>query len=467
MEDHALSSLRGLKNDEIPGTGRVDIAPVDKETDLERRRRHARELDQEFHFVLGISGELYYYQAGRYLPGGEELISHVCERRWPEDTKPITTADIHDIIAITRRRSWRGPDDPFCLEPGKVILQNRVWDVESGEMYPHDPEYMSLSKLGVFYNPEATCPVFDKYFDACFPPEHPDSTRNKQILLEMLAMCILPISFQKMHILHGSGGNGKGLFLRILRAFLGGVANVSGVSLRELEEGRNAHATYGLYGQLANVSGDNSEEDIKHVGTIRTLTGGDVVTVNPKNRDTFSWEPTLQLIFVFNRLPRIDDHSDGLARRIQVVEWPVSFVGREKIEYEDIATDPRELSGILNKIIPIAQKLIQKRRPIYATDSPQETQRKWMLRSDSFFGFCDECLVFGSQEEIATLDLYKAYADYCMDMSYDPLSITMFGRRMAERTGQNTRPRKREGKSVRIWYGVGLKALPQGNQSRL
>ncbi len=91
---------------------------------------------------------------------------------------------------------WQGDPDPVLLD--------------------HHPEFMSTVRLPIDWDPAATCPLFDAFLEDAVPED--DRDRAWQVLGYLL-MSGNPL--QRMFMLTGTGGNGKGVYLNVLRAMLG------------------------------------------------------------------------------------------------------------------------------------------------------------------------------------------------------------------------------------------------------
>jgi P4 family phage/plasmid primase-like protien len=216
---------------------------------------------------------------------------------------------------------WGGDPDPVLLE--------------------HHPEYMSTVQIPVPWDPTATCPQFDAFLTSSVPPD--DLDRAWQVL-GYLVMSGNPL--QRMFMLTGSGGNGKGVFLNIVRALLGD-DNFAAVPLQDFSENRFSSAE--LFGKLANICGDIDSTFIQSTGRIKELCGDDKINAERKGEHPFKFLFWGKAIFSANAIPGAADSSRGWLRRWEVVEFP----------YAPTKPDPdlsariirSELPGILVKAV--------------------------------------------------------------------------------------------------------------------
>lgn len=189
---------------------------------------------------------------------------------------------------------WAGDPDPTLLE--------------------HHPEYLSTVQLPLEWDPTATCPLFDAFLESAVPED--DRERAWQVLGYLL-MSGNPL--QRMFMLTGTGGNGKGVYLNVVRAALGD-DNTSAEPLHDLSENRFSAAE--LHGKLANICGDIDATYIQNTARIKELCGDDRMKGERKNERQFYFKFWGKAIFSANAIPGASDSSKGWIRRWEVVPFP-------------------------------------------------------------------------------------------------------------------------------------------------
>ena len=140
-------------------------------------------------------------------------------------------------------------------------------DVQTGELLPHSPDWLSSLQIPIDYDPTAECPNIDRLLAQVFPND------ALQLAWEVLGDGLTADrSIQKAILLVGEGGNGKDTFLALYSNFVG-LGNVSNVSMQDLEENRFAVAR--LQGKLANVCGDLGANRLPGTAVFKAITGND------------------------------------------------------------------------------------------------------------------------------------------------------------------------------------------------
>ena len=216
---------------------------------------------------------------------------------------------------------WAGDPDPVLVE--------------------HHPEFMSTVRLPVDWDPTATCPLFDEFLSAAVPPD--DVERAWQVLGYLL-MSGNPL--QRMFMLTGTGGNGKGVYLNVIRGMLGD-ANTAAEPLHDLAE--NRFSTAELHGKLANICGDIDATFIQNTARIKELCGDDRMKGEHKNERQFYFKFWGKAIFSANAIPGASDSSRGWVRRWEVVPFPYAPTKPDPTLSDRIVAS--ELPGIVARAI--------------------------------------------------------------------------------------------------------------------
>jgi P4 family phage/plasmid primase-like protien len=213
----------------------------------------------------------------------------------------------------------------------------------------HHPEYLSTVQLPIEWDPAAECPEFDDFLAAVVPED--DRDRAWQVLGYLL-MSGNP--FQRMIMLTGAGGNGKGVYLNVVRGMLGNM-NTAAEPLQDL--GENRFSTAELHGKLANICGDIDATFIEKTARIKELCGDDRMKGERKGETQFYFTFWGKAIFSANAIPGAADSSRGWIRRWEVVPFP----------YTPTKPDPSLSDRLVSSELPgIAVKAVYALRDLMA-----------------------------------------------------------------------------------------------------
>jgi putative DNA primase/helicase len=272
----------------------------------------ARAVLEQGPLMIDPQGVFWVYAGGVWRPDDtgqrvrRRIVSLLGERYRPSHHRTIrevlsTTAPEFDLQPTPKVINFRNGMLRWPADPDPVLVE-------------HHPEFMSTVQLPIDWDPAATCPMFDAFLESAVPAD--DRDRAWQ-LLGYLLMSGNPL--QRMFMLTGTGGNGKGIYLNVVRAMLGD-ANTAAEPLQDLAENRFSSAE--LHGKLANICGDIPATFITNTARIKELCGDDRMKGEHKNERQFYFLFWGKAIFSANSIPGAADSSRGWTRRWEIVPFP-------------------------------------------------------------------------------------------------------------------------------------------------
>lgn len=296
--------------------------------------------------LVDDAGEFWVYQDGVWRANTVEVRRRVV-RLLGERHRPAHTRTAFEFLASICDRFEVAPV-PSLINMRSGLLR---WAADPDPLLiGHSDECLSSVQLPVEWDPEARCPNFDAFMESVLPDD--DRDRAWQVI-GYLMMSGNPL--QRLFLLIGGGGNGKGVFLNVIRALLGD-ANFSAVPLRRFAETQFASA--GLHGKLANVCGDIDAKFIEDTGRIKELCGDDKIDAERKGKDPFKFVFWGKAIFSSNAMIGASDPSRGWLRRWEVINFPYT-PRREDPTLSARCTTPEELAGIAAKAITALRGLMR------------------------------------------------------------------------------------------------------------
>lgn len=205
-----------------------------------------------------------------------------------------------------------------------IAFENGVLDATTGELHPFSPDYIILNKIPWNYVPGA----YDKTTDETLNRICSNNHEIRLLLEEMVGYCFYRSNkFRKSFILTGKGKNGKSTFLKMLRYALDKDSddNVSSLDLNDLDE---RFSKVRLYGKLANIGDDISEDDLhgKGISIFKKAVTGEAFNVEFKGQDSFDMKSYATLIFAANTIPRFSGNGlTAIKDRLVIIPFNARF----------------------------------------------------------------------------------------------------------------------------------------------
>src|SRR5208283_2466142 len=261
---------------------------------------------------------------------------------------------------------------------------------------------------------------------------------------------------QPIEMLIGPGMNGKSVLLASMAVSFGDYAGtLNGESLTTTSRGKVREDLAQLVGKrFVSVSevGKGStidEEVVKHV------TGGsrEPLKVRKFYGSFFDFFPKCKIFWSFNHLPKVQDMTHSLWRRIKVVPFEEVISDAEKREMNEIISEhDEERSGILNWLIAGFNDLIKTGNFNWCNAVKTRTN-EYKEDVDDLKPFMDEVLERWIPAEhidqIMPLDfkekasvVHDCYLGWAFEHGYTrPKSLTEFGTEITERIGRENKER--------------------------
>lgn len=375
--------------------------------------------------LIYMSEAFYAYTAGYFkeldertevrLPAGQYLV-----RQLGEKTTSTAVTSLLDLVKDFCPVS----SDAMAPDKGLICLTNGTLDTHRFRLLPHDARYRLTTKVPIEWSETAQCERWETFLSELFRDDI-DREQKIRFLQEFAGYCLVPdVSQHKFLWLIGGGGNGKSVFLNILRRLIG-EANVSNAHLDRLDD-KGVRAE--LQGKLVNISSEMSAEVTIADGYLKEIVAGDVIEAERKYKPSFSFRPYVRLIGATNHLPRLLDTSDGFFRRAVVIQFNRQFTGEEcdpLLEEKLVA----ELPGILRWAVDGLRRL-RSRGHFEIPPSSNALLARYRVEADPVALFAEERLERSSDGRVRTADLYDHYEAWRERNGFNRLNIATFGKRL-------------------------------------
>ncbi len=211
-----------------------------------------------------------------------------------------------------------------------IIFKNGIYNVTTKQLDPFSPDFVFESTIGVNYNPDAVEPVFpdgwtfSKWIDIAMGGDE----EKKKLLWQLIASTIHTNkpSGHVAFLFSRVGSSGKSTFQKLLENLVG-KENTVALRLKDIE---NRFDNSRAVGKALVIGDDNSPKDYNpDSANLKTMATGDPLKVEAKGENAQTHNLSCQVVQSMNGLPNFGDVTDGLTRRLRIIEFKKSFKGAE------------------------------------------------------------------------------------------------------------------------------------------
>lgn len=391
------------------------------------------------HHIKRINNQLHLYKDGIYIPGQQEIeaemIKHIPQLNRAKRTEVLAYLDI-----LIR-------ENTSATEAHWIAFRNGLLNIHDNTFIPFSHEHIITNKIDWDYNPNAYDELTDKTLNnlAC------GDEQIRMLLEEMVGYCMFRRNeLGKAFILTGSGSNGKSTFLNMLKTMLG-KRNVSALDLKKLND---RFSTVMIFGKLANIGDDISDEFITDAADFKKIVTGETIDAEQKGQPKFEFEPYVKLLFSANNIPRIGKGRDSQAilRRLIIVPFNAKFSSSDP-DYVPFIGDKLKSQDAIEYLIQLGIKGLKRvliERKFTESEQVQKELEEYEENNNPILGFFKEVEVEEIENE-PTNQVYKKYQEYCLANSLQALSNGEFSKQVKKYFDFVIADKKINGKKYRIF----------------
>lgn len=311
-------------------------------------------------------------------------------------------------------------------QEGKANFKNGTLHIKDNwELKPHSPDDGFTTVLPYDYDATAQAPKFETFLNEVMP-----SNEVATVVKEFLGYCISGDScwLQKAMMLVGEGANGKSVLMETVAAVVG----KGYYSSRPLQDLGTPIARMHLLNKFFNYSEETSYNALSDSSMFKNLVTGGIMEVKRLYHQPIEVENRAKLIFSTNEIPRLNDRSDGIYRRLIIVNMDKQFKGdraNPRLKQELLG----ELAGIFNLLM---RHYIQvKERGTLSTSAElDKSLEEFKEYTNQVVQYISDCItVSDSTDDVNVVTkngLYSSYRLWSTNNGYNPLNNVQFFKSM-------------------------------------
>lgn len=394
------------------------------------------------HHIIRINNQLHMYQDGVYIRDMSNVSSTI--RTHIPNIKRNQKAEVLDCLNDIA-------EEKAVANARYIAFRNGIFDVESGKMQPLTPEIVTTNRIPWDYNPAASSMLVESTLNkiAC-------GDQGIRVLIEeMIGYCFYRSNtYKKSFLLVGGGDNGKSTLLYAIKAILG-EQNIAALDLKELGD---RFKTAELFGKLANIGDDISDEFVANPSIFKKIVSGDRISVERKGKDPFEFNPYVKILLSANDIPHIKDKTGAVMNRLIILPFNAVFTRDDPDFNPEIRRDILQMECIecLIRLGIEGLKRIINNKGFTRSDAAEQAAEEYSMMNNPIKGF------FAEQEEDyifrATVDeIYLAYQQYCQSIGIKPELVETkigFGKSVAQMFKVESYLKKISGKVYRMYRNL-------------
>lgn len=283
-------------------------------------------------------------------PGGKEVEDISKREKFMKFMEESSKVEMHTAVSTQLRRRAEDfgvqvPESRFDTAPHEFACANGVINLRTREIrVARLDDYISIQSA-VAYDPEMPIPHFRKFLETSLPDPEVRDFLQKVLGYSMTN----ETAEQRMFIHFGpKTSNGKSVLFNVLASILGGhlapASEKTIIRQRSMSSQRIGQDMVDLRGHRFLMLNETEEGGMLDTAAVKSITAGDLRADRPHAKANVQYRVTGKIHLVTNHLPHITP-DPAMRRRITVIPWLESFVGREDPNLEKKLQS--ELPGIL------------------------------------------------------------------------------------------------------------------------
>lgn len=304
----------------------------------------------------------------------------------------------------------------------KVLLANGCFDLLTEKPAEIEESDFFVCRINAKYLPDRklSCPYFDAYLETS---SGGDKSIKKRICAMLGYMMLSGYPGKKILVLGTAKNSGKSMIIRFYQRLVGEELVCAQTPFDMSEK----HALAEFMGKIANTPMDLPAMRIRpsSAGMMKNLSGGDMVSVNPKGESRRSLCCYTKQVLGTNSAITLEMFDEAFWDRVEIIPYIHSIDPEDRIDnLEELLFEERD--AIVTKCLKAARKLVLNGYQFPECKAAEEMKDAWIGWQAQAKAFLQNNCVAEKGCFTASAPLYQAYLQYCEKNHYPNGTMTAF-----------------------------------------
>ena len=257
-------------------------------------------------------------------------------------------------------------------------------------------------------SPEGDCPLWREFVERVT-----DGDKDfEQYLQRVVGYCLTGSAQEEaLFFLHGSGQNGKGVFIHTIAGILGEFHRSAPMEMF-LYSKHDRHPTElaGLRGARLVTCTEVEDGRRWDEAKIKALTGSDMISARFMRQDFFDYTPNFKLLISGNHKPSLSHVDKAISRRFHLIPFAVNIPDEERDD--QLALKLRdEWPGIMRWAVEGA--IEWNNIGLALPEAVRQATEEYLSGQDHISAWIDEQCIKGPNEVETVAELWKSWRPWC------------------------------------------------------
>ena len=236
-----------------------------------------------------------------------------------------------------------------------------------------------------------------------------------------------------------------------------GKRNVSAIDLKNLAD---RFSKIMLFGKLANIGDDISDEFVADTSIFKKVITGESIGAEQKGQPMFEFEPYCKLFFSANNIPRMGKGRDwnAIKRRLVIIPFNAKF-SKSDPDYRPYIIDDLKKQESMEYLLKIGMDgllRVLERKEFTQSDKVDKEVAEYEESNNPILAFIHECEEIGYFIENApTQEVYERYVGFCAGGGLKEISKIEFIKAINKTLDLVTVNRRCNGKQTKVFAKKG------------